>query len=135
VLGTGTAAVAANLGMLGSEPGERVGELDAQNVTDLTTPVEPVVVTVDEFVPVPVTDPTPSDDVDDDRDDDTQGAGSSGSSGTGSPGSVAVPPGPTTPPTVLSQFDDRDDDYGDDEHDDSEQHEVEVEDEHEVEDD
>lgn len=61
VLTTGSVAVAANLGILGSESKEPVGKLGVDTVADLSAPVDPVVVTVDEIVPVPVTDPAPDD--------------------------------------------------------------------------
>jgi hypothetical protein len=130
VLATGSAAVAANLGMLASDPEAPVGELDAQSVAGLTTAVEPVVVTVDEIVPVPVPDPSPADDVDDD----SQGSGPEGFPGSGAPGSVDGAPTPTvtSPPTVRSETRDGDDDHDDDDHHDDDRHQEE---EHEVEDD
>jgi hypothetical protein len=64
VLTAGSAAVAANLGILTSASQEPVGQLDANTVAELSTPVtsvDPIVVTVDEIVEVPIDDPAPAD--------------------------------------------------------------------------
>jgi hypothetical protein len=64
VLTAGSAAVAANLGILTSASHEPVGQLDANTVAELSTPVtsiDPIVVTVDEIVEVPIDDPAPAD--------------------------------------------------------------------------
>ncbi|HEY6533866.1 MAG TPA: hypothetical protein VIY72_16275 [Acidimicrobiales bacterium] len=133
VLSTGTAAVAANLGILGHGTSEPVGELNAQTVAELspTAAVEPVVVTVDEIVPIPVADPTPSvgsDDLDDDHDDDHF---DDDSDDPVAPGPF-VQPAPQPVPTTT--YSDSDDDHDDDHYDDD--HETEHEEEHEeVEDD
>jgi hypothetical protein len=68
VLAAGTAAVAANLGILGAgSTGDPVGDLDAGNVVELiaeasttTVPGEPEVVYVDEYVTVPATSAPPA---------------------------------------------------------------------------
>ena len=63
VLSTGSVAVAANLGILGAEAKEPVGKLEVESIADLSgtsTTVDPIVVTVDEIVPVPM----PADDSD-----------------------------------------------------------------------
>lgn len=122
MLSTGTAAVAANLGILGHDTSEPVGELNAQTVAELapSTDVEPVVITVDEIVPVPMPDATPpvgSDDLDDDRgrgfDDDSD----DDSDGAGTPGPFAQPaPQPVPATTYSDSDDDHDDDHYDDDH-------------------
>ncbi len=93
VLTAGSAAVAANLGILGSANQEPVGQLDANSVADLTpttsTTVAPVVVTIDEIVPVPVETPpetTPP----------AVGGSSSGSSGSAGSGTPSGSSGSST---------------------------------------
>jgi hypothetical protein len=118
VLTAGSAAVAANLGILGSANQEPVGQLDANSVADLsaatTTSVEHIVVTVDEIIPVPVETPT------------TVAppvvAGPSTGSGTSS-GSGGTDQAPAATPTTAPRVDNSgpgsiDDDHGDDEEDD-----------------
>lgn len=119
VLTAGSAAVAANLGILGSANQEPVGQLDANSVAELSattsTSIEPIVVTIDEIVPVPVeTPPAAAPPV--------AGSSSGDSSGSGSSGGTAA----TTPTTARvddsgpGSIDDDDDHSGsDDDHSDS----------------
>jgi hypothetical protein len=94
VLTAGSAAVAANLGILSSASQEPVGKLDASSVAELTTPVtslDPVVVTQDVIIEVPVdettTIPAPAPDNDDSP---AVGGSSSGPSSNSGPGSGGV---------------------------------------------
>jgi hypothetical protein len=102
VLTAGSAAVAANLGILGAASKEPVGQLDANTVADLSAPVtslDPIVVTVDEIVEVPVEDPAPvapAVESDDDKGPAVSGSGSGSSSDSGSPRTTVAPTTPTT---------------------------------------
>ncbi len=134
VLTTGSAAAAANLGILSTDRREPVGALDASAVSALAEPSDPGFVIVDEIVPVPVPDTvvatgTESDDGVDDRGtetdlgEDDKGAapavGSSGEGGSqGGPSSEAKPTKVVTPPpavasttTTIHRSDDREDDH------------------------
>ena len=131
-------AVAANLGLLGTEApdADPVGNLDAANVAELvadttTTSVgDPVVVYVDEYVTVPAAPASPSSP--------SAPGGSapvvSGSAPLSSASSPAVSgaPAATAPPAVAPVGGSYDDDDYDDEHED--EHEEEHEEEHEDED-
>jgi len=122
VLTAGGAAVAANLGILGTASQEPVGRLDANTVSDLSSPVtsiDPIVVTIDEIVPVPVDEPTtvaPGDDRGHDRDDD-RGDDADGRRDGSGPGPRPTPttaaPTSTTVGTSNSGPGRVDDDHGD----------------------
>jgi hypothetical protein len=130
VVSAGTAAVAANLGILRSAADEPVGQLDAKTVADSVadTLLAPVVVTVDEIVEVPVPGDAPTGgagarpDGGELEDDDLPGVGESAPAGAGG-GSTEVAPAPSV--TVRA----------DDEHEQEHEHEYEHEDEHEDDDD
>jgi hypothetical protein len=103
VLTAGSAAVAANLGILGSANQEPVGQLDANSVADLSpttsTSVAPIVVTIDEIVPVPVeTPPETTPPAVSGSGGSSGSSGSSASSGSGSAGSQG--PSATTSTTA-----------------------------------
>jgi hypothetical protein len=103
VLTAGSAAVAANLGILSSASKEPVGQLSANTVADLSAPVttvEPIVVTVDEIVPVPV-DPEPTTAAGAVASDDDHEAPDVSSSGP-QPRPTTVAPTPTTVRTESS---------------------------------
>lgn len=99
VLTAGSAAVAANLGILSSASKEPVGQLDANTVSELSAPVtsiEPIVVTVDEIVPVPV-EPEPAAVPAAVENDDHESSAVSGSGAQPMPTTVA----PTATPTTV----------------------------------
>ena len=95
VLTAASGAVAANLGILGASSSTgNVGTLDAQTVSQLATTsppssIDPVVVTVDQVVPVPVDEPGSQDPA-------PQGSQAPAPSGTsGGAPAVSTPPAPT----------------------------------------
>jgi hypothetical protein len=102
VLTAGSAAVAANLGILGSANQEPVGQLDANSVADLspttTSSVAPIVVTIDEIVPVPVE--TPPETTPPVVNGSGGSSGSSGSSGNSGPSGSGSGSSATTSPTT-----------------------------------
>lgn len=119
VLTAGSAAVAANLGILGSASNEPVGQLDASTVAELsgpTTTVAPIVVTVDEIVPVPVETPpqeAPAAVPSDDRGDDDHAPAAP------APAPVATTAPRATSTTTVKVEDDHhgeDDRHGEDDH-------------------
>jgi hypothetical protein len=110
VLTAGSAAVAANLGILGSANQEPVGRLDANSVADLsattTTTVAPIVVTIDEIVPVEVPDTSPLE---------TSPPPVSGSStGSSSSSGVSSNRGPSATTSTTARVDDHSGKDGDD---------------------
>jgi len=141
VVVAGSAAVAANLGILRSAAEEPVGQLDASSVASLTPttePQDPVVVTVDEIVEVPV----PADDATASPVTDAPAPGSPAFAGgdddhgdvrgTGSAGPVVAPPPPAPSAAVTTTTARRDDDHEREREHEYEEHEYE---EHEEDDD
>jgi hypothetical protein len=110
VLAAGSAAVVANLGILGAAANEPVGKLDANSVASLSGPVttiDPVVVTGAEVVPVPVetvpdTAPAVTAPVGSDAPAGVHDApaGTGSGSGTGSSTATPTPTVATTPTTI-----------------------------------
>ncbi len=136
VLTTGTAAAAANLGILSTDRREPVGALDASAVSALAETSDPGFVVVDEIVPVPVPDTAVAAGAESDAGVDDQGtetdsgevgkgaAPAVGSTGDGGaqagPSSEANPTKVVTPPpavasttTTIHRSDDREDDHRD----------------------
>jgi len=118
VLTAGSAAVAANLGILSSASSPAVGQLDAKTASELSTPatsLDPIVITQDEIIEVPVEEttiapgpaPAPAPESDDAPAVSGSKPGPSSSSGPGS-GGVS----PTTAPRVDNSGPGSNDDHG-----------------------